>query len=388
MAASRERRANAGNRIAKLLDEEEEDEFYKTSYGGFHETAEDKEYIQKNDDEDDIVDSDFSIDENDEPVSDQEEEAPKRKKKAIVTRAYKEPAPKKKTPAKVSSVRQRTERPKSGSPKKKVRSTYTVHDSGRKSFRKSTAAKSAATAVRIKQRVEAEKRKPKMVKVDEYIPTQEELLEEAEVTEKENLKSLEKFRKMELEKKKTRPTKRVFTGPILRYQSLTMPLVEELKNKSASSDSLFKLEIDDQVEIREKSGKEKQIKKSKRSSRVEVKGSCERTFITFENDIDDSLFHHCFPKTLKKERRSQICVITRLPARYYDPITQLPYRNLQAFKILREAYYQQLEDRGNPENPDVNKWLEWRKKIKDYRLKSVNKNSSLMGLVSSSSGNS
>lgn len=42
----------------------------------------------------------------------------------------------------------------------------------------------------MKQRVEAEKLKPKVVKVEEYIPTQEELLEEAEITEKENLKSL------------------------------------------------------------------------------------------------------------------------------------------------------------------------------------------------------
>lgn len=35
MAASRERRSNAGNRIARLLDDEEEDDFYKTQYGGF-----------------------------------------------------------------------------------------------------------------------------------------------------------------------------------------------------------------------------------------------------------------------------------------------------------------------------------------------------------------
>lgn len=44
MAAARERRSNAGNRIAKLLDEEE-DEFYKTSYGGFSETADDRDYM-------------------------------------------------------------------------------------------------------------------------------------------------------------------------------------------------------------------------------------------------------------------------------------------------------------------------------------------------------
>lgn len=379
MAASRERRSNAGNRIAKLLDEEEEDDFYKTSYGGFNETADDRDYIQKNEDEEDIIDSDFSIDENDEPVSDQEVEAPKRKKK-VVTRAYKEPPAKKKSPVKASKeAKHKPERQKS--PKKK-KSTFMVLDSGRKSFRKSTAAKTAATQSRMKQRVEAEKRKPKVVKVEEYIPTQEELLEEAELTEKENLKSLEKFRKMELEKKKTRPTKRVFSGPIVKYQSLTMPLVEEVPfNKSGSSESLSKTDCDDVDEGKEKN---KQRRTKKAPPKVEVKGKCERTFITFNNDIGDNLFEHYFPKAIKKERRSQICAITRLPARYFDPVTQLPYRNKQAFKILREAYYQQLEDRGNPDNPTVSKWLEWRRKVREFRFKSLNKSSSLMGMISSS----
>lgn len=49
MAAKRERRANAGNRIARLLDEEEENaednEFYKTSYGGFNDAEDDKDYV-------------------------------------------------------------------------------------------------------------------------------------------------------------------------------------------------------------------------------------------------------------------------------------------------------------------------------------------------------
>ncbi|XP_058813945.1 vacuolar protein sorting-associated protein 72 homolog [Topomyia yanbarensis] len=380
MAATRERRANAGNRISKLLDEEEEDEFYQTSYGGFNESTDDKEYIQKNDDEDDIVDSDFSIDENDEPVSDQEETIIPKRRKKVVTKAYKEPMTKKKSLVKaVKEAKPRAERQKSS--KKKEKSTYLVLDSGRKSFRKSTAAKSAATLNRMKQRVEAEKRKPKAVKVEEYIPTQEELLDEAKITEKDNLKSLEKFRRMELEKKKTRPTKRVFLGPILRYQSLTMPLVEDASpSQNSLSDPSLKAEND---ETEENSSKEKQPKKGRKSlAKVEEKGRCERTFITFENDIDDALFDSYFTKPHKRDRRSQICAITRLPARYFDPITQLPYRNLQAFKILREAYYQQLEDRGNPDNPDVSKWLEWRKKIKEYRLKSLNKNSSILGMIS------
>lgn len=46
MAATRERRGNAGNKMSRLLDEEEEeDEFYKTSYGGFDDATDDREYV-------------------------------------------------------------------------------------------------------------------------------------------------------------------------------------------------------------------------------------------------------------------------------------------------------------------------------------------------------
>lgn len=43
--AKRERRANAGNRMAKMLDDEEEDDFYKTTYGGFQDVEEDRDYV-------------------------------------------------------------------------------------------------------------------------------------------------------------------------------------------------------------------------------------------------------------------------------------------------------------------------------------------------------
>lgn len=44
---NREKRTTAGNRMAKLLDEEEEckDEFYKTSYGGFEEAEDDNDFV-------------------------------------------------------------------------------------------------------------------------------------------------------------------------------------------------------------------------------------------------------------------------------------------------------------------------------------------------------
>jgi len=45
MAATRERRTNAGNKMARLLNEEEEDDFYKTTYGGFEEVEQDNDYM-------------------------------------------------------------------------------------------------------------------------------------------------------------------------------------------------------------------------------------------------------------------------------------------------------------------------------------------------------
>lgn len=39
LAGGREPRKTAGNRMSKLLDAEEEDEFYKTTYGGFNDVS-------------------------------------------------------------------------------------------------------------------------------------------------------------------------------------------------------------------------------------------------------------------------------------------------------------------------------------------------------------
>lgn len=42
LAFSRAPRKTAGNRMSRLLDAEEEDEFYKTTYGGFHDVSDEK----------------------------------------------------------------------------------------------------------------------------------------------------------------------------------------------------------------------------------------------------------------------------------------------------------------------------------------------------------
>lgn len=57
-----------------------------------------------------------------------------------------------------------------------------------------------------------------------------------------------------------------------------------------------------------------------------------------------------------------------MPAKYLDPVTQLPYANMQTFRILREAYYQQLELKGDRAKPDVAAWLDWRQATKETRM--------------------
>lgn len=156
--------------------------------------------------EDDIVDSDFSIDENDEPVSDHgdEEGGPGKRRRKVATKAYREPTAAKKpklTPTKsaaaastsaaaAASAPSKTSSPRKAKRALKQRPTYTVMDSARISVRKSTAAKTSATEQRIRVRDEALRKKPKVSKEEDYIPTQEELLEEAMITEEENLASL------------------------------------------------------------------------------------------------------------------------------------------------------------------------------------------------------
>uniref|UniRef100_A0A914HF00 Vacuolar protein sorting-associated protein 72 homolog n=1 Tax=Globodera rostochiensis TaxID=31243 RepID=A0A914HF00_GLORO len=53
----------------------------------------------------------------------------------------------------------------------------------------------------------------------------------------------------------------------------------------------------------------------------------------------------CFPKPKRREFR--VCAISGQPARYIDPVTRLPYADMDAFRVLREKYRQFLEtDRG------------------------------------------
>ncbi|XP_038221495.1 vacuolar protein sorting-associated protein 72 homolog [Zerene cesonia] len=395
--SQRERRANAGNRMAKLLDEEEEDDFYKTTYGGFQEAEEDQDYVEEKE-VDDVVDSDFDIDENDDPVSDQEAES--KEKKKVSGKVYKDPNRKRKSAAETKVV---TKKPRETKAKEVVENVDKVIDTSieRKSIRQSTAVKSAETLERIKIRSELKKKKVK--KVEEKPLTQEELLEEALITEKENLKSLERFEQSELERKKIRPIKKTITGPIIKYHSFAVPvpLVSEVAPEDKSSltpitdinlsdiikseDGMLTpgdLSDSNNVELKAENdneqldsskmdvdfvGPEEEIKLddgTKKEDKPKPKENVtyyERTLLSFENDIKNKAFNSCFPQRKPKRKREMLCAVTKRPARYIDPITKLPYRSVDAFRIIREAYYQQLEARADKASPSLAAWLRSRR---------------------------
>ena len=357
MAASRSRRDHAGAKMSGLLDKEEEDDFYKTTYGGFDDVGDDKDfnYHSPNEDEDQ-VDSDFSIDENDEVKSDPEdEEAAKKKVKrgdGVQTKAYKEPK------------RNDVPKPKPSSSKPKAKTTLKLSQKeyGRRlGTRTSTANKTSETIKIIRRREAESKRKRLKLKKKQKVEvkmTQEEILKEAKVTEKMNLESLKKYQEMELENKRKaiRSGTRVVKGPAIRFQSLTMPLIEEIKKE----------EVDVKMEVGEDECNEREGSKEK------GKQHQSRTFVSFS---DDATLKENFPKSNRRLPAPKICPVTRLPAKYFDPVTELPYANLQAFKIIREAYYQQLETRGDKTDPEISSWLSWREKNKPAKpiLVSVNR---------------
>lgn len=44
-------------------------------------------------------------------------------------------------------------------------------------------------------------------------------------------------------------------------------------------------------------------------------------------------------------------------------MTNSPYYGVQAFKILREAYYQHLKVNGDKDNEEVKKYIEWKESL-------------------------
>lgn len=64
---------------------------------------------------------------------------------------------------------------------------------------------------------------------------------------------------------------------------------------------------------------------------------------------DDGTFDRFFPKSrAPKLPVKEICPVTHKTAIYRDPVTDIPYSNIRAFKIIREAYKKYITAHGLP----------------------------------------
>lgn len=332
LANSREQRCTAGNRMSKLLDAEEEDEFYKTTYGGFNDESGDDEYHGDHSDTEDEVDSDFDIDEGDEPDSGQEEDAPKRKSR-VVTKAYKEPLKVSKPKVKRVSEELKPERPRVE--RRTVRDELQDLGDMRKSVRKSTSEHTRKTNERLQERQQEAPRKRKGAQ-SERVLTQDELLDEAKLTAESNLRSLENYERLEADKKKQVHKKRRFEGPMIRYHSVLMPLLPDTHLK------------EENVDVEGLDQDTPQATPTSSSSTQGAGSLCSRTYITFS---DDEAFSSAFPPAAHCSPAhpvQEVCPVTHKPALYRDPVTDIPYANARAFRIIREAYQKYIAAHGFP----------------------------------------
>lgn len=299
MAASREPRRTAGNKMAKVLEEElDDDDFYKTTYGGFDEREGDNEFDADKEDSADEVDSDFDVSEQeDDIVSDQDEESiakeeKKKKKAAASSKAYKEPKKDMKDAidpeTEPQTKKQKTEK------KKPQEQTVAQEGPSRKSSRRATAANSYLIGMKVKERKLAGQKKKDTTKksmVGVRRLTQEELMQEAERTERKNLKSLHHYQRLEANRKKVSSKKKTFSEPTVKYLSTSMP---------------------------DQDG-----------------GKISRNFYIFsEPSVMKQEFHwRKVPRASK-----MMCPVTNKVAKYIDPLTNIPYYDLEAFRLIRQAY--------------------------------------------------
>lgn len=204
-----------------------------------------------------------------------------------------------------------------------------------------------------KRRQEEERRRrrcgPRKQKLHRKL-TQEEILAEARITEIENLASLEAFTRLEAEKKRVKEKKTVLQGPVIRFHSVSMPLItESSSSRIAANDAIEETEI---AEVASSTGSKPQAQEK----------YC-RNFLIF---TDTQSFPATFFPSRKacKPKQKLFCPITGLPAKYIDPLTSTPYATPQAFKILRNRYVSEGEQKCEKRLLQLSSWLEEKKRKK------------------------
>ena len=203
--------------------------------------------------------------------------------------------------------------------------------------------------------------------------TQKEMLEEAKRTERENLASLEAYTLLEAEKRRVKEKKTGIQGPFVRFHSVAMPAITELPdptadtkldahdnqgtiiNRNSSADGA----VDNPSVTQNQTAINEQSSVQSASSGLEQAESQQRYCRNFLNF--PSAF---FPTTKPQKPRRKFCSITGLPARYVDPVTGTPYATSQAFRIIRNKYISEGEQKCEKRLLQLSSWLEEKKRKK------------------------
>ena len=285
------KRTTRGVRVTELLGEDAENDEEFWNHETWAESESDGEYSSEEDKPDEF-DSDFNDSESDDEVDSEEEEkkmrksekksqAADRKRKAT----YKEPGPKKR-PAKAPAGPAPADGGGTGSTPVAARLRIKAEALLPRSLRQSTTTKSKESEVQRKAEEKAWKARPKPKPIQHKCEfTQEELLTEAVQTERENTKWILSRQRAAREKEESN------SGP--KQQNLTA--VKYISRRGTNP------------------------------------------LITFA-DVESlpEFFRPGYTPPAPPERPKPVCVITGLPAKYLDPLTQQPYANAEAFKKLRE----------------------------------------------------
>lgn len=227
--------------------------------------------------------------------------------------------------------------------------------------------------------------------------THEEMLEEAKWTELENLASLEAYTRTLAEKKKVKTKKVAFHGPVVRYLSVAMPLVQEddsakveeggavrggMEREGKEGVSLTELGAPSQDSaIRPSEGGSVALETTETNAAGDHGKDTvadamptspkphplppqkqSRSFMIF---TDTNNFPSAyFPKTKPARPRRKLCPVTGLPAKYVDPLTRTPYATPFAFKVIRMRYVSEAEEKCERRLVQLSNWLEEKKKKK------------------------
>ncbi len=114
---------------------------------------------------------------------------------------------------------------------------------------------------------------------------------------------------------------------------------ENLENKENKEENVEKNENLENKLNKEKLDEDKKIEEYK-----EKEKKLNKIRVTFNNiEYFKKLFNNLNKKPIK-DKKEKVCAITGKPAKYFDPLTKNYYSTVEAFKILRERYYQKEED--------------------------------------------